>query len=391
MAREITLFSHMVEALEEKIAYLAKRAEKLGIPAPTFEIVREYDSPVTVDGVKYVERFVVVEVAGEVIRTEDGWTVIGIVEDAGEHGTVVSLLPVHQDETHDLTRFHNTTLDCDRCGLERNRNKVLILWHEGRNEYQQLGGNCAHIVVGIDPERIASFYDMVNSFEIGGGERRERFVSSEAVVAAAVAIVRVDGAYIGSRDRYGERVYGTGQRVKDWLDDYQDTRKTYKVSQQDRDRANEILAFFRGIQQPTEGRLVDWLANVWTVAQNDYCRANHVGLLVSAVKAIDAMTAEPDFAPGYFAPVSKTFHRAQPMTLVSKGGFDTRFGFTKVFTFRHDETGQQVTAFFSGEKFNAEVGDSVVVDFKVKAHDTYNGYDQTKVNFIKFSKGHEPG
>lgn len=111
--------------LAARIEKIAKRARKLNLPEPSFEILAQYDEEIPAsDGIGFpqVVKFVEVEVAGESPKV-NGWEFIATLEhDEGD--VLVRAIP--GVEVPEKYRQANPD-DCDHCHMARKRSNTYIL------------------------------------------------------------------------------------------------------------------------------------------------------------------------------------------------------------------------------------------------------------------------
>ena len=245
-----------LEELKSRIAGLAKRAGKLGVPAPTLEVlghedVEGIDWERTVDPsfpFKVVERFYRVEVAGEAPKFA-GWELAGVLQQE-EAGVVVRGVPGIELPA----RFREEDpARCDHCGLRRYRKNTFVVRRE--DEYKQVGSDCIKDFLGhADPEALAAFLEhwgrlAEEAGEYGGGGWTSRaHPSLETVLAYAAGAVRQFGYVSRTAAQDRPELIPTSSRVGDNLDPF----RSQKLEPRDRIAPDAELA----------GKAADWYRTV---------------------------------------------------------------------------------------------------------------------------------
>lgn len=141
--------AHAVTRLEENIAKLGGRADRLGVPAPVLHLLgsREggrYFAEVVRHGM--VQR---VPFRGVYARVEHnrvrlgGFSFVGVVEPLGD-GLGVACVP---GETIPTEFRDPSNFVCDHCGTERRRNKIIIVRDEEGN-FVRVGASCSKDYLG---------------------------------------------------------------------------------------------------------------------------------------------------------------------------------------------------------------------------------------------------
>lgn len=160
--------------LERRFNALAKRADKLGVPAPAFTVVATTDIPeISVDdfGVGTPTGRIVtwadVVVTGDAPKY-DGWTMLAVIDrdlDEVDAPNVVDLLPgVELD-----VEWRNVGDVCDHTscnGAARGRKKLVVVEHESGTR-KIIGTTCLRDFLGhTSPERIAAWVETLSTIDV---------------------------------------------------------------------------------------------------------------------------------------------------------------------------------------------------------------------------------
>jgi len=149
--------------LRARFEKLAKRAEKLGVPAPTFVVDREYDEEIRIPGAEPTGRFrryFDIHVVGETPKFA-GWSFIAALTHLRtDDGEPVTILACVADATVD-ERFRTAGPDCQHCQRRIFRSATFVVRHDDGTE-KQVGRQCIRDFLGADsPEHIASAVEML--------------------------------------------------------------------------------------------------------------------------------------------------------------------------------------------------------------------------------------
>jgi hypothetical protein len=204
--RTYTVPEGRLEWLQDKLASLAKRAAKLGVPAPRLVVLahrveerKDYDHP-DWEGKPRLVRSPVVDlrVEGEAPRLPGGWELFATLQHT-EAGNLLRTVPGHEGGLP--ARFRTLGPEhCDHCGLPRNRKDTYVVAKDG--DFKQVGSQCIKDFLGhTEPERLAQWATMLESLR-GALDEEDAFLRSggapevyalEAVVALAAGAVRAHG------------------------------------------------------------------------------------------------------------------------------------------------------------------------------------------------------
>lgn len=292
-----------VGALRDAIAKLAKRADRLGVPAPTVRLVdvveeRERDE---VTGVEHVRTVAVVEVTGDAPKFA-GWTAAAVIDldpdDRPDGPHVVHT--IGEQNPADVLVWRGERDRCDHCTQSpRGRRKLIVCEHEN-GEQVVVGTTCVRdFLGGTTPEQIAGWFeilgtldDLAASYEDDdddqwSGPREEMRVDPADFLAWTASVIEADGwtprsaADFGgaTADQVVEYVFGRPhtQQQRDERDDRRPT--AHHVEQ-----AEAALEWARNISDDEVARS-DYLANVAAVASKAGWRVRDAGLGASIVAA----------------------------------------------------------------------------------------------------------
>lgn len=150
-----------MEELGEALAKLTKKADKLGVPAPTIETVRVEQLPVIVsfptfaNGRRDVE-WVWARTGGVreymIVRPSiapvvlPGWSFAAKIEHLGEEGNILRTSPAFARSLPHAYRTDGPS--CDHCRTARRRNATFVLHHTEDDRFVRVGHNCLADFIG---------------------------------------------------------------------------------------------------------------------------------------------------------------------------------------------------------------------------------------------------
>ncbi len=144
--------------VREGLAKLSKKADKLGVPAPTIEEVRVEELPLVVEFqnprshtwdhsfaiTREIRRFYVVRPCVDPVRLPD-YAFVATIEHLGEEGNLLRTSPSFEGKLPVAYRSDSPT--CDHCKTFRRRNETFVLQHKD-GSFRRVGRNCLAAFLG---------------------------------------------------------------------------------------------------------------------------------------------------------------------------------------------------------------------------------------------------
>jgi len=191
------------------VELLGKRAVRLGLAAPTLEIVERETVPVIAsfrnpktNGLVWartgeLRSFVVVRASVEPVRL-NGWSFVATIQHLGEDGNIVRSMPGFTGQLP--MGFRTDKATCNHCNLSRRRHDTYVLQHE-EGHFARIGSGCLVDYLGDRSAEnivaLANFRDAMAGLladdlgeeyeSFGGGERYVDPVDYLAGVALVIA------------------------------------------------------------------------------------------------------------------------------------------------------------------------------------------------------------
>jgi len=394
--------AHHLPEVEERLRRLARRAEKLGVEAPTLELVRLDER----DG----ERIYTAVITTSPVRLA-GWRFIATIQHAGELGNIIRRVPAY--EAVELPSEYRTATSswCDHCRTARRRTDTYVV-QDDTGELRRVGRNCLADFIGSeDGASIASFWtdvaelaDEISGWGPGGGEPT---FDTRRFVAQAWRCVQVSGwtSRTAARADYTESKVATADLVFAVYRARENPRArvnrelasdVYRVTEDDLAFAEAALRWATSLTDD-EAAASEYLANLRLACRFSAITFREAGLVASVVSAYNRHlgnelkrqreAALPPRGESWFGqPGDKlgpkltaadkrkkaSLHEPLKVTVTNVRGFDSAYGLRTLVTMEYTTEFERLvfTWWASGEP-GVERGDLVVLSGSIKRHTTY--------------------
>lgn len=283
--------------LQTKIAKLAKRATKLGLPAPSIalgevEIVRHKKE---ISGVETVRTYQHLTLAGTAIVKLNGWELAAVVSPvADEEGKIAgNILRAVPGASTIPEVYRNVASACDHCKTSRRRLETFLVVNEG-GEWKQIGRNCLRDFLGhVSAEAYADYAQLLldagdfaegaESFDLG--VRIETKWDIDDILAHVVSTIRLHGW----RSRKTAELNGgtsTSNLVHEWITytgNDRDKHFEFNLSPTPEDvaKAAEVVAWLATLSE--RGDLNDYMHNLSLLGRVRVVTGRNLGILAAAV------------------------------------------------------------------------------------------------------------
>lgn len=266
-----------------EITRLVKRAEKIGVPAPTWasgERVEVKDPNTGFVTVSYL-----VSVSGKSPKY-DGWSFVAAIDldrENPDSPNVVHVLPGYEKDPEWSTMSER----CDECNItNKGRKKLVVVQHDdGRR--MVVGSTCLHDFLGDkSPQAIAAWAEMLSSF-LNSGDRFEQGdyssagefrIDAETYLAWVVRSIAERGWT--PRSKAGDGNLATADDALVDLNAFVNGDRTVKQPMaKDFGEAAAVLAWAQDIELGSS----DFLDNAAAVAQKSTWRRQDLGIGASLV------------------------------------------------------------------------------------------------------------
>jgi len=422
MTEKNFVYDGNIEKLQETVARLNRRAEKLNVPAiqlhisePTIvytcpnrgEPYMSENSGAWGPGAPVVQHTrAVATLTGEPPKLA-GWEFVAVVDHLSNG--VITRYP--GSEKIDLTPFRNSGATCDHCQTNRKRHETFIVVHS-LGHAKRVGRNCLADFLGHhgDPRQLIGHLNLWGkAFEalegaiacgIGSGDPTLNLRIFLSLVASEI---RQHGWV--SRSKVYERGYGQASadaaQSAYWNLGNPAEAKAMTPTAQDESKADGAIAWARALTD-SDVEDSDYLYNLRAVCQDDYIRPKRGGLagsaIVAAGRAFEKAFQAANDAQKSNEWVGKVKDRLTlSLTLVGTRDLSGFYGHTVLHRFE-DAAGNLLIWFASnpefvpapecghGKKRSMAIGETLTLKGTIKKQDDFQGRKQTVLNRIVVSK-----
>lgn len=383
---------HYRDHFTAKLAKVNARLAKIGAPAATiafgpvvtrterneFGWLHSWDEfDVTVTGVE-------AKLAGWSAVASLDHTLIPTSESGFAPEALVSRFPAHfETAMPDSFRFRGSV--CDHCNIKIARNMTVVFAHDD-GRWAQVGTTCILEYIGVDPRTVLMLSEWNVRFDEDDepGSRRRVYVEPIYFVAAAAEATRING-FVKSGAEYATPTKHAASDL------------AYgRIKPKDLERLFPGLDYERGLAKATE--VMAWVAE--STDSSDFmtsarlaCRAEMVkekteGILACLPSVYDRemgkrveRAAKAAASPGFLGEVGKKISVIGTVTVAST--FEGQYGMKRIVVVKTAEGYDVKTSGSGASLWDAEVGDTVRFDGKVKAHENTKYGLQTVLTMAK--------
>ncbi len=385
----VTILQDRLPALQDKLEQLNRRAARYNWEPAALIVGEPYKvkvNPPLDPGFDVFAYFVDVTVhPGE--NSFNGWVICGCVEPGADGRNVVS--SIHGETIPH--QYRTTNMHCDHCHTDRQRNKVWILRSED-NEYCQVGSTCLSLFTGAQSieayaawlENIADVTSSADEepFEYDGTPRTRMYVPVVDVIAATIAVVRVNGWVSASQARDSFKT-STASLVRDhFAPSIFVRRELEKVTEDDKTEGAAALAWVRNdLASRPAHKLSDYEWNLTALLTGELTPLDELNKIAPVARMYarhleDVAKASSTINEWFGKPGDKF---VLPLTVVSVHDIESEWGTTHKHVMT-DPDGRTFIWWSSSARL--AIGQHTIKG-TVKAHDEYKGRKQTTVTRCK--------
>lgn len=397
------ILNYNLEALDEKIAKLNRKAKKLGLE-PIKTHVWGFTPGYRIDTLAVGSRWVparttvLIEGARPVLP---GFKFVATLEHL-KTGTIIRAVPGQVVPP----KYHNAKALCEHCNLPRSRKDTYLVKRESDDAIFQLGRTCVKdFCGGATPQAMAAVLTIEKDLEnfcteLGAnGARVKPIFPVFDVLAQSAAVIRVRGwvpkalAMNSSLESTASIVItnftptpNRKEEYKVWLADQ------VKVTDADKSEAQSVLNWLDGINKSNGS----YLNNLHILSKEEAIEVpgRNVGLLVSAIAAFQKdrdKLKKIEFEKPKNSVYVGTVGQRTELELVYKGarvigkGFAYNSGSLELVNFE-DKNGNEFV-WFTNSRPNSlcEIGETYRLKVTVKKHSEFRGKKQTVINRVNLT------
>lgn len=359
------------ERFQERIEQINKKAEKLGCPPVSYQVVgyetRRVPEPVT--GPTLFEKYVVVELEGETPKLQ-GWRFVAVLQHEPA-GNIVRALPGEEVPEE----YRTAPRKCDHCGLIRQRKDTYVVRNE-QGEYRQVGSSCLRdFLGGDDPHQVAKWLQELHGFfaecESWGEPGEANWWSIREYLGLVLAVIRQEGWISKARAEETGRT-STAEEAANlyWntMRRYEKERALESLSDKDWELIDRALAWVRELTPAT-----DYQHNLKVACAEDVMNPRNAGLVASLLVAYEPDLSGRKKGPGRV--VGQIGERIEvTVRVVRKLYLDGDWGGTTMHVFE-DEEGNELVWYASTA--DLDEGEWYRIRGTVKRYAEYRGRVRT--------------
>ena len=276
-----------IDRLTKKLEALQRKAVKLNLPALTFSFGAEF-----AEGNKVVRTL---SLEHDTLQIPGDWQFVASLQVGDEvDGTNRNEITAREGALTPSERegLISIKLACGHCQQARRRVKTYAL-RNSSGTMMQLGTACVQPYLGVDASIVAAYYSMLEAAddacesEMGGSCGPSAFQTLR-VIQAACAAIRQFG-FLSTRDGEATQRSSTADYVRNHVDRKHGEQSPITVTQEDINKADEILASYTADILPkykeTPDELSDFQYKLAMLVNRGYAKWKDLGILAGAVGA----------------------------------------------------------------------------------------------------------
>lgn len=391
--------AHLLPYLQHEIGKLNKKAQKLGTPPVTINVINTFYKDVKGSDTK--EKYIEVEVVGEAPRIP-GYDFLATIEHK-EAGNIIRTVPGVSEPN--IKNFYEAKPDyCDHCKKVRKRIDTFIIREQKTGELRQIGRNClSDFLGGRDPkailfwisirDSIEEIFNNADSYEGKHQGRAEYSASPGRILDIAGALVKEFGYRKSIEDDSTPSIirkilfygFGDGRYAQEEKKQYDEVLEKNKDS--GKELAKQAKDWFDTISDD-EKENNNFYHSIDVLLKSKDVSPRDVGFLAALIPAYQRAAGELESkksksnewvgTPGDKIPKTK-------IKVTNTTYMQNRFAYnapdTQVVKMEDDD-GNSYTWFNSSSK-ELEEGESYYIIGTIKKHDEYRGRKSTVLTRVK--------
>lgn len=221
-----------------KIKAIQKKAVKLNLVGPEYNVVKEFEKKFTDDGRVWYETYVELAIESHEVKLS-GWVFTATI-DHRENGNILRANPKQKVEL-DLSKYHTAPSHCDHCSQQRKRNNTYLMSNES-GELKQVGSSCIKDFIGHpSADYYAELYAYMMILEEGDEDKERSFRNGreafdpKMVLEIAAMEIRLEG-YRSAKMNCGTTSGAVGYHINSSKKDYLEAKQKEKSTPSEQDK-----------------------------------------------------------------------------------------------------------------------------------------------------------
>lgn len=393
LSKVVEVSESRLNEVKSTIEKLARKANKLGIVAPTIEIGKSYNRKVIVTRIhsgfqtdrSIYKTFYPVTITFEPIKVGN-YTFVGTIDHA--NGNIIKSVPGQSIPE----KFFNSDCTCDHCNINRYRTETFV-FVDSSNEYKRVGRSCLKDYFGIDPSKEIALTESlieiesdrdINEGGFGTYNMNDSQFDTIETLALGLALTK-DFGYVSRKTSEMSDKLSTADNIiavyfpNNHPDSQEFSEKYYSRIQNSIEAAKEMINWGKEYFQAGNN---EYAHNMSIFLNSEVIKVKHFGYLVSLIGAYKLAHTEvkDKVVSEYVGKIGKrqTFEVTCDKMVVTNGYYGDSYLYIMT-----DKNGNKIVWFSSNNVMNE--GDSVTLTASVKDHKEFNGEKQTVITRGKIS------
>ena len=275
---QFAIYEDNIEKLEKKLEIIKKKCEKYSCSFHYEKLGEEFRNVTDDNGETFTARFVIVEVSGTAI-CESGWRVVAVIE----HEPALNIIHLIDNSFKCKVpeEYYYSEPICQHCNTKRRRKSTVLIYHEGRHEYKQVGKSCLlDYTGGLDADLVSYMYQYIETVKEFSqyshySKKLPYYLVEDVLKYASYDVLDRDGYY--AYDPY-EYEMSTRESVLMRIS------KDFMIPEEYREfvesEVHESLQYIRNLDVTGSD---EYLHNLKSVCLGEYVSKKYVGILVSLI------------------------------------------------------------------------------------------------------------
>lgn len=380
-----------MDALRKSLERLKKRADRIGVPAPTMEVIDQVEE--TEGGRVHLSYRV--RVRGEAPKY-NGWRFVAVVDLDPDDDSDLNVVGAVPGEVID-PEWRSMKERCDHCRVNNRGRKKLVVAEHDDGTRQVVGSTCLRDFLGhTSPQGIAAWAEIMSSLDqvVGGhcGYNSDDYdptawrYSPEDYMAWVAREIRLHG-WTSRGQAYESDVTATANLAVQHMTAHEHEREDWGVSDptdEDYETARKAMEWAQEIEL---GRS-DYLDNLAAVAQKTSYRWKDVGIAASMITAYERAVERETRGEAQQRVRAASKHVGKVGERMPFSGevtncytYPSAFGDKSIIEITGDDGNIYV---WKTTALHPDRGDRLEGTIGIKAHETYRGTAQTLIKNPRF-------
>lgn len=379
ISRTFSIRTERLEWLQEQIAKLNKRADKIGCPHLQVEVgvssvVPEKDR---LGREVFVSR-TSVKIVGEVPKYE-GWIFAATMQHLADGECIIHNISLFEAPAN----YRNAGPNCEHCNYKRRRNDTYLVYNEETGEWKQVGSTCIDdFLGGKGLDALAKQADLIaQALGLGdsatyGDEAGPSGFGIAYYLSMCFSAIEQQTRFIGRKVAREQGGTATADLALSLMDDPETV-----ISDDHRAKALKVVEWVLNVQDPAEGEppLSEFIHNCRAVARQGYVTPRLAGYAAATIVAFERATRESDPASERSQHVGQVGERLRDIRVRVR---EIRDMTDRGFGYLHTVIDRNHSLYSFFYKQPLQQGQCYTITGTVKEHREFRGVATTSINRV---------